>query len=123
MKCKDLFLGLFVGLSLCFSPVANAQLQEIGPNNIGGRVNCLLADGETVYAGTALGGLFKKNITNPMEAWQTVPCTLSDGKHLVLPITSMVKRDNGCIYIGTGESEYIVGNDTAAMVQRKSRRH
>lgn len=118
MKSKELLLGLFVGLLLSFSPVTKAQLQEIGPDNIGGRVSCILVDGETVYAGTALGGLFKKNISDSLEAWQTVPCTLTDGSSLTLPVTSMVKHSNGSIYVGTGESGYLVGNDTAAMASR-----
>ncbi len=118
MKSKELLLGLFAGLLLCFSPVANAQLQEIGPNNIGGRVSCVLVDGETVYAGTALGGIFKKSLNNSLQAWQTVPCTLADGSNLTLPVTSMVRHSNGSIFVGTGESGYLVGIDTADMASR-----
>lgn len=123
MKSKELLLGLFAGLLLCFSPLAGAQtngakLQEIGPENIGGRVSALLMDGETIYAGTALGGLYKKTAANAFDRWHFVPCQLSDGSQLVLPITTMIKRDNGAIYIGTGEKGYVVGNDTAAMASR-----
>jgi len=118
MKSKGLLLGLFAGLVLCFSSEANAQLKEIGPNNIGGRVSCLLADGENLYVGSALGGIFVKNISNAFDAWQLVPCTLADGSKLTLPVTSMVKRENGSIYIGTGERGYLVGVDTGAMAAR-----
>ncbi len=127
MKSKALLLGVFAGLLLCFSAVADAQtkanynvsgLKELGPENIGGRVSCMLIDGETIYAGTSLGGIFKKNASNAFQAWQFVPCYLSDGTQLTLPVTTMIKRDNGVIYIGTGEHGYVVGNDTAAMASR-----
>ena len=127
MKSKELLLGVFAGLMVCFSAVAGAQtkanynvsnLQEIGPDNIGGRVSALLVDGETIYAGTALGGLYKKIANNAFDKWNFVPCYLSDGSQLTLPITTMVKRDNGTLYIGTGEKGYVNGNDTAAMASR-----
>ncbi|MBO4587819.1 MAG: T9SS type A sorting domain-containing protein [Bacteroidales bacterium] len=127
MKSKELLLGLFAGLLLCFSAVADAQtkanynvsnLQEIGPENIGGRVSALLMDGETIYAGTALGGLYKKTAANAFDRWHFMPCYLPNGSQLTLPITSLVKNDAGVIFIGTGEKGYVLGNDTAAMASR-----
>ncbi|MBO4751998.1 MAG: T9SS type A sorting domain-containing protein [Bacteroidales bacterium] len=127
MKSKELLLGVFAGLLVCFSATADAQtkanynvtnLQEIGPENIGGRVSSLLMDGETIYAGTALGGLYKKTAANALDKWRFVPCYLSDGSQLTLPITTMAKNDAGVIFVGTGESGYVIGNDTAAMASR-----
>lgn len=127
MKSKELLLGVFAGLLLCFSAVADAQtkanynvsnLQEIGPENIGGRVSALLMDGETIYAGTALGGLYKKTAANAFDRWHFMPCYLPNGSQLTLPITSLVKNDAGVIFIGTGEKGYVLGNDTAAMASR-----
>ena len=127
MKSKELLLGMFAGLLLCLVPAANAQtnggqnvsdLQEVGPDNIGGRVSCLLLDGETLYAGASLGGVFKKTASNMFEAWQPVPCRLADGTLLTLPVSTMAKTSNGNIYIGTGEKGYVVGNDTSYMAAR-----
>lgn len=122
MKSKGLLLSVFVAILFCTTS-AMAQtyakndsegLQEIGPNNLGGRITSLVADENTLYAGAAIGGLYKKDITTDYSAWQHVPCYLENGHQLALPITSMAKSGNE-LYIATGESGYMTANNIAPM--------
>ena len=86
---------------------------ERGPNNVGGRTRALLFDpndttGETVFAGSMGGGLWKNtNISSSTSSWSqvdlpenvNVSCIVAD------PITSTT------FYLGTGES-YTGGDST-----------
>jgi len=86
---------------------------ERGPNNVGGRTRALLFDpndttGETVFAGSVGGGLWKNtNISDIASSWSkvdlpenvNVSCIVAD------PITSTT------FYLGTGES-YTGGDST-----------
>ena len=126
MKSKGLLLCIFVSLLVCFQSLTIAQtkanynvdrLQEIGPNNIGGRVSCLIANGDEIYAGAALGGLYRVSMSNWQDAWQFVPCYLEDGSQLTLPITTLASKGND-LFIGTGEYGYMVGNNIAPMAAR-----
>lgn len=115
MKSRNVLLGLFVGICVCFAgPVfaqkANYQsdkLVEIGPDNIGGRTTSLVLGGNPVlaYAGAASGGLYAF-IDNK---WEYMPCYL-DGKEVTLPISSMMTINDSTILIGTGESYYPKSN-------------
>lgn len=76
------------------------QWEEIGPNNIGGRVRGMVLDKrdpnrKTLYVGGVAGGLWKS--TDGADSWSYIP--LPD----VLSISCMAQASNGTIYIGTGE--------------------
>jgi hypothetical protein len=76
---------------------------ELGPDNMGGRTRALLFDnrdatGNTVFAASVTGGLFKS--TNGGANWNK---TNTGGEFAPLNITTMVQDDNGTIYAGTGE--------------------
>ena len=115
MKSRNVLLGLFVGICVCFAGPVSAQkanyrsdkLVEIGPDNIGGRATSLVVMGPfgAAYAGAASGGLY--SFTD--EKWDYMPCYL-DGKEVTLPISSLVKFDDTTILIGTGESYYPKAN-------------
>ncbi|MCK5846871.1 MAG: T9SS type A sorting domain-containing protein [Bacteroidales bacterium] len=74
--------------------------EELGPNNVGGRIRALIFDNQdntnnTMYAGGVQGGLWKS--TNAGQSWVQVPI---DGN---IAITSMCQTPAGDIYVGTGE--------------------
>ena len=91
--------------------------QERGPNNIGGRTRAMIIDkrdasGNTVFAGSVSGGMFKTtNFTAATPVWTAVNDMLPN-----LAITAMV-QDNAnmnIMYAGTGEGWFnidaVVGN-------------
>lgn len=80
--------------------------QERGPNNVGGRTRTIMVDkrdatGNTIFAGSVGGGLFKTtNFTSATPAWTVVNDFLPN-----LAITCLV-QDNinpNIMYAGTGE--------------------
>ncbi|MES1214363.1 MAG: T9SS type A sorting domain-containing protein [Bacteroidota bacterium] len=80
--------------------------QERGPNNVGGRTRAILVDkrdatGNTVFAGSVSGGLFKTtNFTSPSCSWAPINDFLPN-----MAITCLV-QDNTTptiMYAGTGE--------------------
>jgi Secretion system C-terminal sorting domain len=85
--------------------------QERGPNNIGGRTRAILIDksdvsGNTVFAGSVSGGLFKcTNFTNAIPNWTVVNDFLPN-----LAITCIVQDNNNLniMYAGTGEGWFNV---------------
>ncbi|MCK5856289.1 MAG: T9SS type A sorting domain-containing protein [Bacteroidales bacterium] len=71
---------------------------EMGPNNVGGRVRGLIVDKDTpttLYAGGVSGGLWKS--TTSGQSWVKIP--LSDN----IAISCIAQAPNGDIYVGTGE--------------------
>jgi Secretion system C-terminal sorting domain len=80
--------------------------QERGPNNIGGRTRSVMIDkrdatGNTVFAGSISGGLFKTtNFTSPSCTWTVVNDFLPN-----LAITNVVQDNNNLniMYASTGE--------------------
>jgi hypothetical protein len=86
--------------------VAALGWQERGPNNVGGRTRAILVDkndatGNTVFAGSVGGGLFKTtNFTNATPTWAPVNDFLPN-----LAITAIVQDqvNPNTIYAGTGE--------------------
>ena len=81
--------------------------ESIGPKNFGGRTIALALDPQnpnTVWAGSASGGLWKLNVTGPGDndyIWSRIPTgfpVLGVGAIAVDP------RDSDTIYIGTGET-------------------
>jgi len=80
--------------------------QERGPNNVGGRTRAILVDkrdatGNTVFAGSVSGGMFKTtNFTSPSCTWTVINDFLPN-----LAITSIVQDNNNpdIMYAGTGE--------------------
>lgn len=131
MKRKQLLLGLLMGVSFFFAGNAFAQsasnkIVEVGPDNIGGRVTCLLVDQsdpshQTIFAGTPTGGLFVRS-NDPNRApyadmWNHVP-TVVDGDTVVLPISAMAQADDTTIFIATGDGAYDMGNKFASMSSR-----
>lgn len=85
---------------------SNLTWSERGPNNIGGRCRAILVDqndptGNTVFAGSVSGGLFKTtNFTNASATWTVVNDFLPN-----LAITCLVQdaANPNIIYAGTGE--------------------
>lgn len=129
MKRKKVLLGLLMGLSVLVSGVANAQvntgskLVEVGPDNLGGRVTSLIIDQsdashQTIFAGSATGGLFVKSNDASRVAytnmWNYVPCVI-DGQEIALSISAMVQGPDNTIYIATGEERLLSGNKFTAM--------
>jgi hypothetical protein len=73
----------------------------LGPNNLGGRTRAILFDnrdtsGNTMYAGSVMGGIFRSE--NGGAKWARIPY---DGS---LFVTCLTQDGNGNIYAGTGES-------------------
>lgn len=86
--------------------VAALGWEERGPNNVGGRTRAILVDsrdvtGNTVFAGSVGGGLFKTtNFTAGVPTWTPVNDFLPN-----LAITAMVQDNSNpnIMYAGTGE--------------------
>ena len=132
MKSKRVLFGLFVGMFALISGNTMAQSSsdvkviEIGPDNIGGRVTTLIVDNRdatnnTLYAGTATGGLYiRSNSTDYAEftgIWNYVDCKL-DGKSRVLPISHMVQLKDHSLVIATGEGCFKQGSKFTTMTSK-----
>jgi hypothetical protein len=86
--------------------VAALTWQERGPNNVGGRTRAIMIDrrdatGNTVFAGSVSGGLFKStNFTSTSATWSPVNDFISN-----LAITCLLQDRNNAniMYAGTGE--------------------
>jgi hypothetical protein len=86
--------------------IAALTWQERGPNNVGGRTRAIMIDkrdatGNTVFAGSVGGGMFKTtNFTSASVTWTAVNDFLPN-----LAITCLVQDNNNqnIIYAGTGE--------------------
>lgn len=81
-----------------------------GPNNIGGRTRAIIFDkkdpsGNTIIAGSVMGGMFKS--TNGGNSW-----VKTNPEGTCMHVTCIAQAPNGDIYVGTGEGftidEYIV---------------
>ncbi|MFL5773741.1 MAG: WD40/YVTN/BNR-like repeat-containing protein, partial [Flavisolibacter sp.] len=80
--------------------------QERGPSNIGGRTRAIMIDrsdasGNTVFAGSVSGGIFKTtNFTSATPSWSPV-----NDKMTNLAVTALVqhKTNASIMYAGTGE--------------------
>ena len=132
MKSKRVLFGLFVGL-IALIPAngmaqssSNAKLIEIGPDNIGGRVTTLIVDkrdatNNTLYAGTATGGLYiRSNNTDYAEfssIWNYVDCQI-DGVSRTLPISHMIQLKDNSLVIATGEGCFAQGTKFATMASK-----
>src|SRR5438105_4346326 len=85
---------------------SNITWTERGPNNIGGRTRAILIDasdatGNTVWAGSVGGGLWKTtNFKSATPSWTNVP-----GVSQNLALTSIAQNpsNSSIIYVGTGE--------------------
>lgn len=76
---------------------------ELGPDNMGGRTRALIfdnqdANGNTIYAGSVTGGVFKS--INSGSTWNKINKNSGSG---CLNVSCMVQGSDGTIYIGTGE--------------------
>jgi hypothetical protein len=72
--------------------------EEMGPDNISGRTNCILVDKNNhskIYAGSAGGGLWVS--TSNGAVWERITSIPQ------LAISSIVQTDDGTIFVGTGE--------------------
>jgi hypothetical protein len=89
-------------------PISNAKWQERGPSNVGGRTRAILVDrndpsGNTVFVGSALGGLFKNtDITNASNPWLRVNDWLDN-----LTISSLAQDplNPKTMYAGSGDTD------------------
>ena len=92
------------------SGLENSPWTERGPNNVAGRVLAMLFDpadatGNTVFAGTADGGLWKiSNATTGTYTWTNVSSGLSN--LAVTALAADVSTVPATIYAGTGEGFY-----------------
>lgn len=146
MKRNKVLLGLYVGLLTLAGGVANAQtgtFYEIGPDNVGGEVSCIVLDRQdtsrnTLYAGAATGGLFLRSqssdilrnlythlnvdanidaLVNNFDIWHHVPF-YKDSLEISLPISCMVQGPNNELYIGTGSDDYAYGTTYGPMSRK-----
>lgn len=72
--------------------------EEMGPDNMGGRTNCILVDKNNstkVYAGSAGGGLWVS--TSSGAVWKQITSIPE------LAISSIVQSNDGSVFVGTGE--------------------
>ncbi len=73
----------------------------MGPNNLGGRTRAILFDnrdasGQTIFAGSVLGGMFKS--TNGGASWNKI-----NHESTNMNVTCITQAGNGDIFVGTGE--------------------
>jgi photosystem II stability/assembly factor-like uncharacterized protein len=84
--------------AMASTKAASMKWEEMGPNNIGGRVRAILVDknnSNTLYAGGVSGGLWKS--TTGGQSWVKIPLTDN------IAISCIAQDGNGNIYVGTGE--------------------
>jgi photosystem II stability/assembly factor-like uncharacterized protein len=95
---------------------ATRPWRNLGPRNIGGRIRALAMhprDGRTLYAGSALGGVWKTLDTG--DSWRVLDdFRPPSGAHQALPVgaIAVAPSEPETLYVGTGEpvSGYISGN-------------
>ncbi len=78
------------------------QWELVGPDNIGGRISDIEMPGldyQTIYAGTASGGIFKS--TNGGSSWIPV---FDDALSLSIGDIAIAQSDPAILYAGTGEA-------------------
>lgn len=85
------------------SSAAELNWIEMGPDNMGGRTRGLIfdnrdAEGQTLYAASVTGGIFKT--TNLGATWNKVNLA---GDESNLSVSSMIQASDGTVYVGTGE--------------------
>jgi photosystem II stability/assembly factor-like uncharacterized protein len=86
--------------------------QERGPNNIGGRSRTIMIDkrdatGNTVFAGSISGGIFKTtNFTSPAATWTVVNDQMAN---LAVSVLLQDKNNFNIMYAGTGEGWFNIG--------------
>ncbi|TGE26485.1 T9SS type A sorting domain-containing protein [Hymenobacter metallicola] len=89
--------------------LAETRWVERGPNNVGGRIRALVVDpgdatGNTVWAGTAGGGLWKTtNGAATTPTWQSVDNFFSN---LAVTAIAFNPANPNIMYFGTGEGYY-----------------
>lgn len=141
MKSNKVLLGLFAGVMALIGGAAHAQVDtnfyEIGPDNIGGAVSCLVLDmndasNTTIYAGAVSGGLFVRSdneeflqnlytrqnrdvaLAANQDIWHYVPYQ-ENGVESVLPVNSLCQHPSGIILVGTGDNDYQIGSTDEPM--------
>ena len=86
--------------------------QERGPNNIGGRSRAIMIDkrdasGNTVFAGSVSGGIFKTtNFTSAGATWTVVNDQMAN---LAISVLIQDKNNLNTMYAGTGEGWFNIG--------------
>ena len=147
MKRNKVLLGLYVGLLTLAGGVVNAQTDrfyEIGPDNVGGQISCLVVDHQdtsrnTLFAGATTGGLFLKSenveilrnlydklgvdaaraeqLSSLHDIWHRVPF-YQNGREVSLPISCMAQAPSNELFIGTGSDTYEYGSTYAKMSRK-----
>lgn len=88
--------------------ITQSRWIERGPSNVGGRSRAILVDlndktGNTVFCGSATGGLFKNtNITSETSKWERVNDWL---ENLTMSSIAQDARNPQVMYIGTGDTD------------------
>lgn len=80
----------------------NEPWEPIGPRNINGRITDIempAEDMNTIYAGTASGGIFKSN--DQGNSWEPI---FDDALSLSIGDIALAPSNNQIIYVGTGEA-------------------
>lgn len=84
----------------------SASWQALGPGNVGGRVMALAmptGDSNTIYAGTAGGGVWKS--TNAGTSWAVLTDTMAN---LSIASLAIDPANVNVLYAGTGEGDFAV---------------
>ncbi|MBP6429233.1 MAG: T9SS type A sorting domain-containing protein [Bacteroidales bacterium] len=124
MKNRELLFGLVILFLSCIglnsvNAQTNDQWISLGPNNVSGRSRTIIFDrfnNDIMYSGGVAGGLFIS--VNNGKNWQEI--TLGDGQQN-LAITAIAQDNNGILYLGTGEGNYLnngfgINNNTIGML-------
>ncbi|MFA7082098.1 MAG: T9SS type A sorting domain-containing protein [Bacteroidales bacterium] len=123
MKNRKLLFGLVILFLSCIGlNSVNAQTNEwisLGPDNVSGRSRTIIFDrfnNDIMYSGGVAGGLFVS--VNNGKNWQEI--SLVDGQQN-LAITAIAQDNNGVLYVGTGEGNYVdngfgINNNTIGML-------
>ena len=77
---------------------------SVGPRNINGRIKCMAVhptDGDTIYAGSAAGGVWKSE-----DRGQSWTPTMHDEASMAIGALAIDPNDSDTIYAGTGEPVY-----------------
>lgn len=88
-------------LSRSAAQAVDVQWKQIGPSNIGGRINAIAihpTDPQTVYAGAANGGVWKT--TNGGQSWKALT---DKAQSLAMGALAIDPSDPNTVFAGTGE--------------------
>lgn len=110
VNAREQVSSMFSGNAANKNSALGLDWEEMGPDNIGGRVRAILIDRndpQRMYTGGVSGGLFYSD--NGGLQWNIHPWTLEQQN---VGVTCLVQDPNGDILIGTGEAYPVTLNGT-----------